>query len=38
MAVDIADGKVQAIHSVVNPDKLVHLGTVVDPHEPFGRR
>lgn len=27
---DIADGQVQAIHSVVNPDKLRHLGAVAD--------
>ncbi len=29
-ALDIADGKVQAIRSVINPDKLHHLGTVSD--------
>ena len=29
-ALDIADGKVQAIRSVINPDKLRHLGTVSD--------
>jgi RNA polymerase sigma-70 factor (TIGR02957 family) len=29
-ALDIADGVVQAIHSVVNPDKLRHLGPVSD--------
>ena len=29
-ALDIADGVVQAIHSVVNPDKLGHLGPVSD--------
>ncbi|MFI9595989.1 RNA polymerase sigma-70 factor [Nonomuraea sp. NPDC052265] len=27
---DVADGVVQAIHSVVNPDKLAHLGPVSD--------
>jgi RNA polymerase sigma-70 factor (ECF subfamily) len=27
---DIADGQVRAIHSVVNPDKLGHLGDVAD--------
>jgi RNA polymerase sigma-70 factor (ECF subfamily) len=27
---DIADGQIQAIHSVVNPDKLGHLGPVSD--------
>ena len=30
MEIDIADGKVQAINSVVNPDKLRHLGEVGD--------
>ena len=29
-ALDIADGRVQAIRSVVNPDKLGHLGPVSD--------
>jgi RNA polymerase sigma-70 factor (ECF subfamily) len=27
---DVADGVVQAMHSVVNPDKLGHLGPVSD--------
>jgi hypothetical protein len=27
---DIADGRVQTIRSVVNPDKLGHLGPVSD--------
>jgi RNA polymerase sigma-70 factor (ECF subfamily) len=31
---DIADGVVQAIHSVANPDKLVHLGPVSDLARP----
>ena len=30
LALDIADGQVQAIRSVVNPDKLRHLGPVSD--------
>jgi RNA polymerase sigma-70 factor (ECF subfamily) len=30
VALDIADGKVQAIRSVVNPDKLRHLGPLSD--------
>src|ERR671910_864031 len=30
MALDIADGQVQGIRSVVNPDKLGHLGEVAD--------
>ncbi len=29
-ALDIADGKVQAVRSVINPDKLHHLGLVSD--------
>ena len=29
-ALDIADGAVQAIRAVVNPDKLGHLGPVSD--------
>jgi RNA polymerase sigma-70 factor (TIGR02957 family) len=30
MALDIADGRVQALRSVVNPDKLAHVGRVAD--------
>jgi RNA polymerase sigma-70 factor (ECF subfamily) len=30
LSLDIADGQVQAIHAVVNPDKLRHLGPVGD--------
>ena len=30
ISLDIAGGRVQAIHSVVNPDKLAHLGPVSD--------
>jgi RNA polymerase sigma-70 factor (ECF subfamily) len=30
LALDIADGHVQTIHSIVNPDKLRHLGPVGD--------
>ena len=30
MALDIADGQVQSIRSIVNPDKLGHLGEVAD--------
>jgi RNA polymerase sigma-70 factor (TIGR02957 family) len=29
MTLDIADGQIQAIRSIVNPDKLTHLGEVV---------
>jgi RNA polymerase sigma-70 factor (ECF subfamily) len=31
MALDVADGQVQGIRSIVNPDKLRHLGRPVDP-------
>jgi RNA polymerase sigma-70 factor (ECF subfamily) len=30
MALDIADGRIQGIRSIVNPDKLGHLGPVAD--------
>jgi RNA polymerase sigma-70 factor (TIGR02957 family) len=30
MALDIADGQIQAIRSIVNPDKLTHLGPAGD--------
>ncbi|MFG2939977.1 RNA polymerase sigma-70 factor [Streptomyces sp. NPDC048282] len=30
MALDIADGRVQAVRSVLNPDKLGHVGPVAD--------
>ncbi|PRH79299.1 RNA polymerase subunit sigma-24 [Streptomyces solincola] len=30
MTLDVLDGQVQAVHSVVNPDKLGHLGPVAD--------
>jgi hypothetical protein len=30
MSFEVADGVLQAIHSVVNPDKLGHLGPVSD--------
>ena len=30
MALEIADGQVQAVHSIINPDKLAHLGEVAD--------
>ncbi len=33
MALDIADGQVQGIRSVVNPDKLAHLGEVANARE-----
>jgi RNA polymerase sigma-70 factor (ECF subfamily) len=30
IALDIADGRVQSIYSIVNPDKLGHLGPLAD--------
>ena len=30
MALDIADGRIQGILSIVNPDKLHHVGEVAD--------
>jgi RNA polymerase sigma-70 factor (ECF subfamily) len=30
MTVDIADGVVQAVRSVINPEKLRHLGPLAD--------
>jgi RNA polymerase sigma-70 factor (TIGR02957 family) len=33
MALDIAEGRVQGIRSIVNPDKLQHLGPVADVNE-----
>jgi RNA polymerase sigma-70 factor (ECF subfamily) len=33
MSVDVADGLVQAIRGVTNPDKLAHLGPVADVRE-----
>jgi RNA polymerase sigma-70 factor, ECF subfamily len=30
MALDIVDGQVQGVRSIVNPDKLRHLGPVGD--------
>jgi RNA polymerase sigma-70 factor (ECF subfamily) len=30
MVLDVAEGQVQAVRSIVNPDKLRHLGPVGD--------
>ena len=30
MALDVLDGQIQAIRSVINPDKLGHVGPVAD--------
>ena len=38
MALDIADGRVQAIRSMVNPEKLAHLGPTASWVEPIQRR
>jgi RNA polymerase sigma-70 factor (ECF subfamily) len=32
-ALDIAEGRIQTIRSVINPDKLGHLGTPADAYE-----
>jgi RNA polymerase sigma-70 factor (TIGR02957 family) len=32
LALDIADGQIQAVRSIVNPDKLQHLGPLADIH------
>jgi RNA polymerase sigma-70 factor (TIGR02957 family) len=33
LALDVADGQIQAVRSIVNPDKLRHLGPVADVSE-----
>ena len=33
MGLDIADGQIQTIHSIANPDKLRHLGPIADLDE-----
>jgi RNA polymerase sigma-70 factor (TIGR02957 family) len=37
LALDIADGRIQTIRSIVNPEKLGHLGPVADTKELFAR-
>jgi RNA polymerase sigma-70 factor (TIGR02957 family) len=37
MSLDIADGQIQAIRSIVNPEKLTHLGEVVSWERLLGR-
>jgi len=37
LSLEIADGQVQAVRSVVNPDKLAHLGPVGDFKELMSR-
>jgi RNA polymerase sigma-70 factor (ECF subfamily) len=36
-SLDIVDGKVQTMRSIVNPEKIGHLGDVADPTELFAR-
>ena len=31
MTLDVAEGQIQGVSSIVNPDKLRHLGPVADP-------
>jgi RNA polymerase sigma-70 factor (ECF subfamily) len=38
ITVDIADGAVQTVRSVINPDKLRHLGPLADRAELLARR
>jgi RNA polymerase sigma-70 factor (TIGR02957 family) len=38
MALEIAEGRIQAVSSVVNPDKLRHLGPLADIPALLGRR
>jgi RNA polymerase sigma-70 factor (TIGR02957 family) len=37
LALDIAEGKIRTIRSVVNPEKLAHLGPLADTEELFAR-
>ena len=30
MSLDVADGQIQGVSAIVNPDKLQHLGPVAD--------
>jgi RNA polymerase sigma-70 factor, ECF subfamily len=30
MSLDVAEGQIQAVSSIVNPDKLQHLGPLAD--------
>ena len=38
MALDIAGGRIEAVRSIVNPDKLRHVGDVADVRAFFGTR
>jgi RNA polymerase sigma-70 factor, ECF subfamily len=35
MALDILNGRIQTVRSVVNPDKLHHLGPLIQPGHPL---
>lgn len=37
LSVDVSGGKVQTIHSILNPDKLGHLGPLLGPDHPLRR-
>ncbi|MGY6024697.1 RNA polymerase sigma-70 factor [Streptomyces spinosirectus] len=37
LSVDVVGGKVQTIHSILNPDKLGHLGPLTGPDHPLRR-
>ncbi len=38
MALDVADGQIQGVRSIVNPDKIGHVGRVGDMRALLGRR
>ena len=38
LTIDIAEGQIQGVHSIVNPDKLQHLGPVADVRALLRRR
>jgi RNA polymerase sigma-70 factor (ECF subfamily) len=38
MALDILDGQIRAVASIVNPDKLAHMGPVSDMRALLARR
>jgi hypothetical protein len=33
MSLEFGDGQVRAVRSIVNPEKLEHLGPLADPNE-----
>jgi RNA polymerase sigma-70 factor (ECF subfamily) len=37
VGLDILDGAVQTVHAVVNPDKIRHLGPLINPDHPLRR-